>query len=150
MHKENALTLECCFNENEIVFLCKISGLMCSPNLTSSPRASSISLFSLSPGPICLSAKSSCLGKSLSICLEETAAEVLKPRAAVGRHALLFGTMHRSFQTTRLLSLRCLHGALGFTDLAKKIPQDLAQLCIFKSLRKTSVQKLVEPFLYPY
>ena len=38
---------------------------------TSSPSASSISLFSLSPGPMCLSAKSSCLGRILSIRLEE-------------------------------------------------------------------------------
>lgn len=105
-------------------------------NLTSSPRASSISLFSRSPGPMCLSAKSSCLGNILSICLEETAADVLRARAAVVRDAPLFRILHWSFQTTRLLSLRCLHGALGFTDLAKKIPQDLAQLCISKPLSK--------------
>lgn len=49
-------------------------------NLTSTPRASSISLFSLSPGPMCLSAKSSCLGKILSICLEAAAADVLRLR----------------------------------------------------------------------
>ena len=112
-------------------------------SLTSSPRASSISLFSLSPGPMCLSAKSSCLGSILSICLEEAAADVLRPRAAV----VVFGDaapcriLHWSFQTTRLLSLTRLHGAPGFTDLAKKIPQDLAQLCISKSLRKTSPQE---------
>ncbi len=95
---------------------------------------------------MCLSAKPSCLGNILSICLEETAADVLRPRAAVGRDAPLFRILHRSFQTTRLLSLRCLHGALGFTDLAKKIPQDLAQLCISKLLCKTSLQKLVTPY----
>lgn len=90
---------------------------------------------------MCLSAKSSCLGNILSICLEETAADVLRPRAAVVMDAPRFRILHWSFQTTRVLSLRCLHGALGFTDLAKKIPQDLAQLCISKSLRKTSLQK---------
>lgn len=93
---------------------------------------------------MCLSAKSSCLGNILSICLEETAADVLRARAAVVRDAPLF--RHWSFQTTRLLSLRRLHGALGFTDLAKKIPQDLAQLCISKPLRKTNLRKLVKPF----
>lgn len=90
---------------------------------------------------MCLSAKSSCLGNILSICLEETAADVRRPRAAVVMDAPRFRILHWSFQTTRVLSLRCLHGALGFTDLAKKIPQDLAQLCISKSLRKTSLQK---------
>lgn len=90
---------------------------------------------------MCLSAKSSCLGNILSICLEETAADVLRPRAAVVMDAPRFRILHWSFQTTRVLSLRCLHGALGFTDLAKKIPQDLAQLCISKSLCKTSLQK---------
>lgn len=118
-------------------------------NLTSSPRASSISLFSLSPGPMCLSAKSSCLGNILSICLEETAADVLRPRAAVVMDAPRFRILHWSFQTTRLLSLRCLHSALGFTDLAKKIPQDLAQLCISKSLCKTSLQKKQNKLLTP-
>lgn len=115
---------------------------MCT-NLTSSPSTSSISLFSLSPGPMCLSAKSSCRGSILSICLdEERAADVRKPRvvvtaaAAAGvRDAPLFRILHCwSFQATRLLSLRCLHGAPGLTDLARKIPQDLAQLCISKSL----------------
>lgn len=112
-------------------------------SLTSSPRASSISLFSLSPGPMCLSAKSSCLGSILSICLEEAAADVLRPRAAVVvvGDAALCRILHWSFQTTRLLSLTRLHGAPGFTDLAMKIPQDLAQLCISKSLRKTSPQE---------
>lgn len=129
--------------------LCLILGGRAWVNLTSSPKASSISLFSLSPGPMCLSAKSSCLGNILSICLEETAADVLRPRAAVGRDAPLFRILHWSFQTTRLLSLRCLHDALGFTDLAKKIPQDLAQLCISKSLSKTSLQKPVKPFFLP-
>lgn len=109
-------------------------------NLTSTPRASSISLFSLSPGPMCLTEKSSCRGNILSICLEEeeeeeaAAAVVLRPRAVVRKDAPLFPIPDWSFQTTRLLSLRRLHGAPALTDLAKKIPQDLAQLCISKSL----------------
>lgn len=82
---------------------------------------------------MCLSAKSSCLGSILSICLEHKAADVFKPRTVV-RDAPLLPILLWSFQTTRLLLLKCLHGALGFTDLARKIPQDLAQLCIFKSL----------------
>lgn len=94
---------------------------------------------------MCLSAKSSCLGNILSICLEEMAADVLRPRAAVVVDAPRFRIRHWSFQTTRLLSLRCLHGAQGFSDLAKKIPQDLAQLCIFKSLCKKTLQKLLTP-----
>lgn len=80
---------------------------------------------------MCLSAKSSCLGRILSICLEEAAADVLRARARI---------LHWSFQTTRLLSLRWLHGALGPTDLAKKIPQDLAQLCISRPLRETNLR----------
>lgn len=56
-------------------------------NLTSTPRASSISLFSLSPGPMCLSAKSSCLGKIRSICLEVAAADVLRPRLSAAAAA---------------------------------------------------------------
>lgn len=111
-------------------------------NLTSSPKASNISLFSLSPGPMCRSAKSSCLGKMRSICLDEAAADVLRPRAAaVVRDAELRWSriLLWSFQTTRLPSLRCLHSALGFTDLATKTLQDLPQLCISNSLCGTSV-----------
>lgn len=99
-------------------------------NHTSSPSKSSISLFSLSPGPMCLSAKSSCLGKILSICREERTAEVRRPRAS------MFLILHWSFHTMRLWSLRCRQGARGFTDLAKKIPQDFAQLCISESEAK--------------
>lgn len=117
-------------------------------NLTSTPRTSSISLFSLSPGPMCLSAKSSCLGKILSICLEETAADVRTLRAA---DAAPVRFRHRSFQATRLVSLRCLHGAPGFTDLARRIPQDLAQLCISESLRGECTEnerRLLVPFCF--
>lgn len=77
---------------------------------------------------MCRSAKSSCRGRSLSICREEAAADVLRVRAAELGDAPR--TLRPSFQTTRLPSRRCPRGAPGCTDLAKKIPQDLAQLCI--------------------
>lgn len=48
--------------------------------VTSSPRVLSISRFSLSPGPICLSEKSSCLGSILSIFLDDQTCEVLRVR----------------------------------------------------------------------
>lgn len=103
-------------------------------HITSSPRVSSISLFSLSPGPICLSAKSSCLGRSLSICREEVkAADVRRPRTV--EEAAWFWLLHnRSFPNAWLLPLKRLQCAWGFTDLAKMIPQDFAQLCILRSL----------------
>lgn len=108
-------------------------------SLTSSPRTSSISLFSLSPGPMCRSVKSSCRGNILSICLEEMAEEVLRPLNAASADADGDGeqadaprvrNLPWTFNAKRLLPVRCRHGALGFADLAKKSPQDLAQLCI--------------------
>lgn len=114
-------------------------------SLTSSPRTSSISLFSLSPGPMCRSVKSSCRGNILSICLEEMAAEVLRTLTAASAgdgadgeqaDAPRVRNLPWTFNARRFLSVRCRHGALGFADLAKKSPQDLAQLCISAISRK--------------
>lgn len=117
--------------------------------LTSSPRTSSISLFSLSPGPMCRSVKSSCRGNIFSICLEETAAEVIRALTAApaeddgdGEHAEAprFRNLPLTFHAKRLLAVRCRHGPLGFADLARKSPQDLAQLCISAiSLKEGSI-----------
>lgn len=118
-------------------------------SLTSSPRTSSISLFSLSPGPMCRSVKSSCRGNILSICLEEMAAEVLRALTAASADddgdgeqadAPWVRNLPWTFNARRLLVVRCRHGALGFADLAKKSPQDLAQLCISAiSLKEGSI-----------
>lgn len=118
-------------------------------SLTSSPRTSSISLFSLSPGPMCRSVKSSCRGNILSICLEEMAAEVLRALTAASADddgdgeqadAPRVRNLPWTFNARRLLAVRCRHGALGFADLAKKSPQDLAQLCISAiSLKEGSI-----------
>lgn len=67
------------------------------------------------------------------------AAEVLRPLTAAcadddgdGEQAgePRVGNLLWTFNAGRILSVKCRHGALGFADLAKKSPQDLAQLCI--------------------
>jgi hypothetical protein len=53
--------------------------------LTVSPRACSISLWSLSPGPMCLRAKSSCLGRRLSRRREAPVAPLSPPPLLLSR-----------------------------------------------------------------
>lgn len=107
--------------------------------LTCTPKVSIISLFSLSPGPMCLSEKSSCRGKRRSIWrwLPEDEA-----RAAGPILVLLF---------LRTPSI-CLQGALllppialpcSLTDL-HSTDQDLAQLCMVSAIELYSEREKAE------
>lgn len=67
------------------------------------------------------------------------AADVLRPLAAAPTEddgdgdeadAPRVRILPSTFHARRLLSVRCRHGAMGFADLARRSPQDLAQLCI--------------------
>lgn len=87
--------------------------------LTASPRACSISLWSLSPGPMCLRAKSSCLGRRRSRRRESPALLLSPPQLLLSRPR---GTQRSPLPPARRRPPP--------TPQPKRSPQALAHVCM--------------------